>query len=275
MGKFRFSNFCFTLNNYTKDQEQELENGSYKYIIYGYEISESGTPHLQGYCELQSKRTITGIKKLLNIKELHIEKRKGTQQQAIVYCQKDNKYVEFGDKNNAGQRTDILKIRDDVKNGKKLIDIVDEMENPNFQTIRCAQLLKTIYSRPRSGKPVVIWIYGATGIGKTRLVYDTFTDIYTKDSTKWYNNYEQNKVLLIDDYRKDFCKFKDLLTLLDRYPKQVETKGGYIHINSKFIILTSPYSPLRYWQYKDGKEQLFRRIDKIINMALHNQIKGI
>jgi len=54
----RIRNWCGTLNNYT---EQELDQFNYiyrapptfvSYLIYGKEIGDNGTPHLQFYIEL-------------------------------------------------------------------------------------------------------------------------------------------------------------------------------------------------------------------------------
>lgn len=84
--------WAFTLNNYTKEQEEKL----YKNLvlldtnyIYGFEVGENGTPHLQGYVEFKKKtRPIEAIK----IKEIHWEKCKGNRKQNIDYCSKDNNY---------------------------------------------------------------------------------------------------------------------------------------------------------------------------------------
>ncbi len=142
--------------------------------------------------------------------------------------------------------------------------------------IKGAQLLKSIYSVKRTEKPIVIWIYGSTGIGKTRFVYDNFTDIYPSDNSKWFDGYEQNKVILIDDYRCDYIKFHTLLRFIDRYPFTRELKGSTIQINSKYIIFTSPKPPLLMWVNRTPEDikQLIRRIDYIINFDLMVEIQN-
>lgn len=85
--------YCFTLNNYTDGEYNDLKNHfidkKYDYII-GKEIGESGTPHLQGYINYPNKITFTSLKKLCN--RLHIEKANGNKQQNYNYCSKDGNF---------------------------------------------------------------------------------------------------------------------------------------------------------------------------------------
>ena len=87
-------NWCFTLNNYTDSEYQDiltfLNNGSNKYII-GKEKGEKGTPHLQGYIELEKKMRLSEVKTLC--KRIHFEKTKGTQEDNIKYCSKEGDYI--------------------------------------------------------------------------------------------------------------------------------------------------------------------------------------
>lgn len=90
--------WCFTLNNYTKEEKETLETLLIKrgdtYII-GEEIGEgSQTPHLQGYVE--SKTKIRPIEIYKN-KRIHWEKRKGTKEDNIKYCSKDGKVTKSKD----------------------------------------------------------------------------------------------------------------------------------------------------------------------------------
>ncbi len=273
----RFRNFCFTLNNYTIPEIDSIKSlnkdNLLAYLIFGYEIGDSGTPHLQGYCELSKQQSLRQVKKMLSDR-YHIEKRKGTAQQAITYCKKDGKIYEYGKSKSQGKRTDLSDIRDLVKKGVKLTTIIDGIENLNYQNIKGAQLLKSIYSVKRTEKPNIIWLYGSTGIGKTRYVFDNFNDIYTSGNGKWFDGYEQNETILIDDYRCDYMKFHCLLRFIDRYPFTRELKGSTIQIKSKYIIFTSPKNPFDMWKHRTPEDikQLIRRIDYVINMDLIKEI---
>ncbi len=273
-----YRNICLTIFKYSKDTFPQSDFESiFSYCIYQEEsCPKTGKPHIQFYGELSKRKSLRQIKKFFNDQTVHIEERFGTQKQCIEYCSKEETRIgevkEHGSPREQGRRTDLNYIRDMVKSGHTIENIVDSMERISYQAVKLAITLKTVYSRPRTEKPVVIWIYGATGIGKTRYVYEHFKDIYTKNMSKWWDGYEQQQTILIDDYRKDLCKFHELLTLTDRYTCQREVKCGSVQINSKYIIFTSPKGPLETWEYRTNEDllQLKRRIDYIIDMESEN-----
>lgn len=92
--KSRLIRFCFTVNNYKISDIHELMDVfgrmDAKYVI-GQEVGENGTPHLQGYCRLKNRLRFNQIKDIMPT--AHIEKCRGSEQQNIVYCTKDNKFV--------------------------------------------------------------------------------------------------------------------------------------------------------------------------------------
>lgn len=80
--------WCFTLNNYTVDELEELKKVNGKYVI-GFE-GKTATPHLQGYIAFKKKcRPSESVKN----KRIHWEKRRGTQKEAIAYCQKELDWI--------------------------------------------------------------------------------------------------------------------------------------------------------------------------------------
>ena len=81
--------WCFTINNYNATDILLLEQlgATCKYLIYGQEIADTGTPHLQGFLQFNYPTTFNRIKCLLNNKA-HVEPRMGTVNQAIELLQK-------------------------------------------------------------------------------------------------------------------------------------------------------------------------------------------
>lgn len=261
----------------------------FRYSVAQLELSSKTKKlHIQGYIEFTKMFSMRKIKKLLP--GIHLEKRKGTREEARDYCMKDEKMIERKEyqkwknhgvrlkgtkpievgvyKLDCGKRTDIDRVRQSIKDGKKLKDVIMN-ECVNYQGIRIAEKLYQYNSTPRdpANPPEIRWYYGETGTGKTKSVYDEFKteNIYSSFSYRWFDGYAQEKVLLIDDFRRDYCKYHMLLKLLDRYPHQVQIKGGTIHINSPIIIITSPYHPKRTYQmyHIEDIEQLLRRITVI------------
>lgn len=90
--------WCFTWNNPNKDIGSTFQMLSkYGNIIIGDEIAPStGTHHFQGYIEFNNKCRPS---ELIKINEIHWEKTKGTKEDNITYCSKDNNYLSNFDEN--------------------------------------------------------------------------------------------------------------------------------------------------------------------------------
>jgi len=136
-------------------------------------------------------------------------------------------------------------------------------------------MISTIQSS-RDWETQVYWLWGPTGSGKTRWVYETCdrTDLYVKDGTnKWFCGYTGQRNVLFDDFRpSQEIPFSRLLRLLDRYSMQVETKGGTVNFNPHRIFITSPKPPRDTWTHIDwikdeDLNQLTRRITKVIEFS--------
>lgn len=257
--------YCFTINNYTVDDTECVNKLSKdcRYIIVGREVGENGTPHYQGYVFFENPRSFSGVKKL--IPRAHIEVAKATPKQNSDYCRKQNDIlIEEGDVPVCGKRTDLDDIRDVVRENPRMSNIVDVAKS--YQAIKVAEIYLKYHEEPRTWKPEVRWYHGSTGSGKTKLAREWLgDDVYTSlDSIKWWEGYDGHENVLIDDFRKDFCKFHQLLKLLDRYEYKVEVKGGSRQFRAKKIAITSPYPPDKMYKTREDVNQLLRRIDDVI-----------
>lgn len=124
-----------------------------------------------------------------------------------------------------------------------------------------------LYSRKRDFKTEVFWYHGSTGGGKSRRAAEENPGAYWKNpTTKWWDGYQQEDCVIIDDYRRDFCTFAELLRLFDRYPLTVESKGGSTQFYSRKIVITTPRDPRSTWVGRSDEDigQLLRRIDSIV-----------
>lgn len=261
--------WAFTLNNYTEEDMQLLKDIECKFIVFGKEIGEKGTPHLQGHIIFNTQYRLSQLKKTFGnqyhwgipISEDH----------SINYCMKDKDYYIKNDKKQ-GHRTDIDKVVHSIKTVgiAKTIDLYPR-EYIKFHS----GMEKLAYKcQPRRNfKPYIEWIWGPTGIGKTRYVMELEDpDCEGKlwisgKNLKWWEGYEQQEATLFDDFRGDFCTFHELLRILDRYPYTVEVKGGSRQLCSKRMYITSCYRPEDVYETREDIEQLLRRIDKITHMS--------
>jgi len=56
------------------------------------------------------------------------------------------------------------------------------------------------------------WYYGATGTGKSRAVREEFGDsLYSKNINKWFDDYQGEKTVLLDDFGKTHVTLGDHL----------------------------------------------------------------
>lgn len=261
-----YRNVCFTVNNYDEDEwNRILENPRWSYVICGREVGEEGTPHIQGYGELGTRTKYNTVHRAIFADRAHCENRKGTQDEAIEYCKKDENYEERGVRRNQGARVDLDRIRNIALD----LGMRQVVRVGNGQQIRVAEKFLEYNEEARDWKPRVMWIYGATGVGKSRRARELLgEDVYVKNNgSKWWPGYDGHSDVIIDDFRDKWFggEIEVMLSLLDRYECKVEFKGGQRQFLARNIIITSPFHPRDC--FRGGIEdiqQLLRRIDEVI-----------
>lgn len=136
--------------------------------------------------------------------------------------------------------------------------------------------------RDSSQEVTVHWYWGPTGTGKTRKALWEATEkygdgVYIKSTnSKWFDGYDGQKAVVFDDLRSSWFEYAYLLKLLDRYPTQVELKGGSRQFRATEIWVTSPFPPNEMYQKMqetdDGKrdliDQLLRRVTHTVHMPM-------
>lgn len=264
--------YCLTVNNFCAKDIEQLRSLKYKYLVFAHEVGEQGTPHLQGYVCLSSAMTKRALSK--KIPRAHLEVAKGSALQNYAYCRKirpeDSKpnevWEQHGTMPSQGKRTDIDKVKNLVKDGKSLKEIAEECSS--YQSLKFAQLYRQIHQTPRDFETQVIWIYGPTGTGKSKWVTDNYPEAkWISKQDCFFLNYDgSEEVVVIDDFRKDFCKFHELLRLTDRYPLTVPIKGGEVQWKPKVLIITTPYHPKDTYNTREDIGQLERRINQLIHL---------
>lgn len=282
MAPKRSRNWVFTLNNYTAAELAEWhghvqdctddEHKTLAYVVFGQEVGESGTPHLQGYIRCKSAKSMAGVRTCYS-QRAHWEPRKGTHREASEYSKKEGNFQEGGTEPMQGIRPDL----DNYRMTAVEYGIREVSATGNMQQIRVAEKFLTYneVGRVMDGPaPTILWYYGRSGSGKTReaqrFAQDEYPDdVYWKDNdSKWFDGYDGHKVVIFDDFRSANFKLNVFLKLLDRYPVRVEYKGGMRQYKPVLVIVTSIHHPSTFYNI-DGepREQLLRRINTITHFG--------
>lgn len=268
-------NWVFTLNNYTdeevSDYERLYQEGVLLYVIYGKEVGDNETPHLQGYMELAKRTHLGAVKRAVGMR-MHLELRRGTQEQAITYCKKDGEITEFGTPliSQQGRRTDLEEIKEQIETGVSERDIAETYFSRWCVYRRSFSAYRSLINPPsfRADLRVVV-LWGNPGTGKSSYVYSRFPNLWisTNPVLKWFDGYTGQSAALIDDFSGE-CPFRLLLRLLDVYPMRVEIKGGTVSWNPTWIFITSN-KPIEDWYEDGGKDTtaIRRRVFRVVRLS--------
>jgi len=104
------------------------------------------------------------------------------------------------------------------------------------------------------------WLHGPSDVGKSHTARTENPGFYEKMLNKWWDQYEGEDVVLIDDVDKS-CEFlgQFLKRWADKYSFRVEIKNHSVLIRPKKIIVTSQYLPSQIWRDPAMIEAINRR----------------
>ncbi len=258
-----------TFNNYTRADVDHFKAWCLKnttYSVCGYEVGESGTPHLQSFHQTKGRPTFAAFKK--EFPDKPDIRPVGKDNGCAKYCKKEgNLAFELGEyvEKKPGKRTDLQEIAASAVSGSTMLELAQSNPVAVMQYGAGLQRLISLHERPRDRnipKTVKVY-YGATGTGKTRRAFDELEDPYVWEPSMgtWFDGYSGHKNLIMDEFRGDL-PWGFLLRLLDRYPMRVQYKGGSTQFVADTIIITSPKHPKEWYLNigNDGIDQLLRRI---------------
>lgn len=263
--------FCFTWNNFPDDYETILDAIPARYILAGEELAPTtGTPHLQGYVYFQHGKTIASARTALG--GCHVLRANGSHQQNIAYCRKTrpddpepnaNVYERGAPPVDPHQRGEAEQDRWELAWASAIGGNLDEI--PADIRIRQYSTLLKIgrdYMPPvdRLPAPCGVWVHGNAGSGKTRAVLDAFPEAYPKPRTRWWDGYQGEEVVYIDDVDNFDVRLGGSLKLwADAYPFIAENKGSSLKIRPRKVIVTSQYTIEEIWQDEQTRSALLRR----------------
>jgi len=262
--------------------------GDIEYLIC--QVEEVGHVHLQGYVQFKKNMRMTALKKVHS--KCHWEPRRGTHAEARDYCKKSKSQLngpwECGtERDSQGKRTDLDSIGAMVKARKTNIEIVEECGAKASKFAKHIQFLRFTYTEKDSDRQLqgvrVLVLYGATGTGKTYAAVNYIAgnkDYYICEapshstSKVWFDGYEGQRTLILDDFAGSFCQFRFLLRLLDVYKLKVEVKGGHAWAVWTTVVITSNIHPSGWYEHIDTSP-LRRRINEIRLVEERGTYKGV
>lgn len=126
------------------------------------------------------------------------------------------------------------------------------------------------------GPRKVLWIWGYSGVGKSRSVKALEPRPYMKGQNKWWDLYNDEEIVLVDDFHPS--RMLPLATHLKLWadpfgPISAEVKGSMRWMKYKIFIVTSQYSLEKCCEGTDSEtlEAMKRRFN-VIQLIAEDQI---
>lgn len=263
-----YRNFCFTFNKY--GVLDALDSLPCSYLIYGREVSKSGTPHLQGFVAFKSQKSLSAAIKTLQkvMPTCHVEVSR-TFDEAIEYCKKDGDYVERGVRP-MSQKTKGAVEEERWKNILEVARTGEFSQLPSVIQFKNKRLLEDHYHTALKCRKLEdtemehLWYYGSSGTGKSRKAREENPDAYLKMCNKWWDGYLDQEVVIIEDLDSIHHVLGHHLKIwADRYPFLAEVKGSAFKIRPKLIIVTTNYHPEEIWTDPRTLDPILRRFKTI------------
>lgn len=287
-------NWCVTLFTYS-EQTIELLQSSFdnerisRAVCQEEKAPETGRLHLQVYVCFKNQKRLSEVKLFFNDNTAHCEKAKGSHQQNYAYCTKEDTATgefkvslgEFPDRNQ-GRRTDLDEVKEEITNGKGISDIA---ENHFSSFVKyCNGISRAVDLFREKNAPAMfsrccIVLWGRTGKGKSSWARQYCRahefSLYSKppgrfDAPQWFDGYDGEQVLLLDDFEPSQVPYRELLVWLDVYKHRVQRKGGMLVATWHTVIITSNQDPRDWYGDRytaEDREPLQRRLDHVFDVS--------
>lgn len=302
-------NFTFTINNYNDNDINNIDNfynAFCNYTIYGFEVGEQGTKHIQGFAQMKKQKRFLSIVKFFN-NRAHIEKANGTPEQNKAYCSKEGNYKEFGTIINKGSNKLIIEdLREQIKKCNTWAEVLnipgcekhlkfcqeffnnlDRRDKELYKNVilRDWQILINDYLNKTGDNRTILFVIDEKGgKGKTFLsnyLFNTRDDIFYTTNGKTNDivfNYSKNikRNIIIDITRKislDKINFDAIETIINPiFTSNKYTSGTFIRKEpSNCVIFTNNNNIENLINYLSEDRIKILNLDKDLKIYSYNE----
>lgn len=265
-----------------------------EYWCFSEEIGEQGTPHIHIFIYRSNAITFDSLKK--RFPQAHFDVARGTCSENRDYVFKIGKWIsdkksetnfpeshfEYGELpvERQGSRNDLADLYDMIKDGFSDDEIIKE--NPNFilhidRLDKIRQSYREALYRDTFRTLDVTYIYGSSGVGKTRCVLEQFgyTNVYrVTDYFHPFDYYKGEKVLLFDEFRSNL-KISDMLNYLDGYPLMLPSRyNNKVACYDKVFIISNIGLDKQFPKTREEEPETFRAFLRRINHIYYKNSLG-
>lgn len=233
----------------------------------------TGQLHAQGFAHFDHAQSFKAVKALFP--GAHLEPMKGSWKQNLAYTGKPETHVsgpyEFGTAPHQGHRTDLENAVDVVKTPGPMKRVAEQYPVVYVKYSRGLQNLDFVLNPSPSWRALeVTWLWGPTGSGKTRSVFDRYglhpTDrlFSLTEPYNWWDGYDKHEAVLFDEFYGQI-PLHTMLHYLDGYPLRLQVKGAFVWAHYTQVYITSNVDPHSLYMGvpSDVRDAFFRRITSI------------
>lgn len=269
----RSRGWCFTINNpmvhgvdYISLMADLLSRPAIKYWIFQLEVGETGTPHFQGYLFNPNKYSLEQVRGISGV--AHWEPAGGSPTENRTYCSKTAGRLQgpysFGECPRQGSRSDLRELAREALRLGSMQALAQEHPDAVIQHGRGLQLLLDSRPPPPLRMPRTVFLYiGPTGTGKTTMALDNYADntasgsLYLKNSGKWWDFYQQEPVVVWDDFSgaQSEVKLVDLLQLFNPVRFMAPVKNSHVYVSATTLVITTNLHPRNWYEWARRENQ--------------------
>lgn len=295
-------NYVFTKNNPSSDMVANI--GSFgdhlnsivacNHIYWSLEVGASGTPHIQGYLQLKTKKKLQALKNVLRAGGYWVACAKGSAQDNHDYIGHTGKHsgkagllqgpFEFGVSVTAsgpGSRSDLDSLAGSIIAGRTVKQLAETHTVSMLKYFGNAQKLVQVLNKKKRSWMTELYIYtGVAGSGKSHSAFEEAKQYISDQGLEeepyylpvpprasdplWWQDYNGESVIIIDDFYGtiglDYFK-----VLIDKYPFKVNLKNGSAEFLGKRVYVTSNQGWRSWWgtslmQNSNNEAAILRRI---------------